>query len=106
MMAKTHHALVDGVSGVDITSVLFSTTPDPLPVAPPAARWIPRPEPTGVQLLAEALMERASSPAEGVRVVRALGRAPRTVDPARVARSSPRRARWRGRACAALRRRR
>ena len=79
MIAKTHHALVDGISGVDITSVLFSTTPDPMPVAPPAAHWIPRPEPTGVQLLAEALMERASSPAEGVRVVRALGRAPRTV---------------------------
>lgn len=79
MMAKTHHALVDGVSGVDITSVLFSTTPDPMPVAPAAAAWNPRPEPTGVQLLAEALMERASSPAEGVRVVRALGRAPRSV---------------------------
>src|SRR3954453_12877083 len=27
MIAKTHHALVDGVSGVDITSVLFDTSP-------------------------------------------------------------------------------
>ncbi len=79
MLAKTHHALVDGVSGVDITSVLFSTTPDPLPVAQPPAPWTPRPEPTGTQLLAQALLERASSPAEGVRGVRALGRAPRTV---------------------------
>ena len=79
MLAKTHHALVDGVSGVDITSVLFSTTPDPLPVAQPATAWNPRPEPTSVQLLADALLERASSPAEGARVVRALSRAPRTV---------------------------
>jgi diacylglycerol O-acyltransferase len=79
MMAKTHHALVEGVSGVDITSVLFSTTPDPLPVAPPASAWIPRPEPTGTQLLAGALLERASSPAEGLRALRALGRAPRSV---------------------------
>src|ERR671921_785378 len=29
VISKTHHALVDGVSGVDITSVLFDTSPDP-----------------------------------------------------------------------------
>ena len=28
IISKTHHALVDGVSGVDITSVLFDTSPD------------------------------------------------------------------------------
>jgi len=79
LLAKTHHALVDGVSGVDITSVLFSTTPDPMPVGPPATAWSPRPEPSSAQLLAQALLERASSPAEGARGVRALGRHPRTV---------------------------
>lgn len=79
ILSKTHHALVDGISGVDITSVLFSTSPDPAPAGAPTDPWIPRPEPTGTQLLADALLERASSPAEGVRVVRALGRAPRTV---------------------------
>ena len=50
--------------------------------AAPAARWIPRPEPTGVQLLAEALVERASSPAEGAARPRARPRAA-AVDPAR-----------------------
>ena len=29
MLSKTHHALVDGISGVDIMSVLFDTSPDP-----------------------------------------------------------------------------
>ena len=29
IISKTHHALVDGVSGVDITSVLFDPTPEP-----------------------------------------------------------------------------
>jgi len=79
MICKTHHALVDGVSGVDITSVLFSTTPDPLPAleAPPA--WIPRPEPSPTQLLADALFERASTPGEALRAARALVRAPREV---------------------------
>src|SRR6266851_440427 len=31
MISKTHHALVDGVSGVDITTVLFDTAADPAP---------------------------------------------------------------------------
>src|SRR4029453_13768885 len=29
MLSKTHHALVDGISGVDIMSVLFETSPEP-----------------------------------------------------------------------------
>ncbi len=33
LIAKTHHALVDGISGVDITTVLFDTAPEPL-IAP------------------------------------------------------------------------
>ncbi len=105
MMAKTHHALVDGVSGVDITSVLFSTTPDPMPVGPPTARWIPQPEPTGVQLLAEALMERLLARGGHPRRPRPRSRAANRRS-ARHGGSSPRRARWPGPACAGLRRRR
>ena len=46
LLAKTHHALVDGVSGIDIVSVLFDTSPEP--AAPTAAgeRWLPRPLPS------------------------------------------------------------
>ena len=72
ILSKTHHALVDGISGMDILSVLFA------PEAEEAhERWIPRPEPSSAQLLAEALMERATVPAEVVRPVRALLRGPR-----------------------------
>jgi diacylglycerol O-acyltransferase / wax synthase len=79
MLSKTHHALVDGISGVDIVSVLFDATPDPPepPDRPP--RWMPRPEPSQAQLLGEALLERATVPAEAVRSLRALFRAPRNV---------------------------
>src|SRR5215208_6411138 len=51
MLSKTHHALVDGVSGVDIMSVLFDTSPDP--AAPPDTgdRWLPRPLPSPAQVL-------------------------------------------------------
>src|SRR5215212_2147083 len=41
LIAKTHHALVDGVSGVDITAVLFDASPDPAPVAPDQGGWTP-----------------------------------------------------------------
>jgi len=77
IISKTHHALVDGVSGVDITSVIFDTSPDRSPSGSHARAWLPRPEPTDAQLLADALLERATVPAEAARGVRALTRAPR-----------------------------
>jgi diacylglycerol O-acyltransferase len=79
VLSKTHHALVDGVSGVDIATVLFDSSPDPMPVAPPEQEWVPRPLPTDVQLLADALRERATVPGEIVRGVRAVLRGPRQV---------------------------
>jgi len=78
MVTKTHHALVDGVSGVDIATVLFDATADPPPMAEPEP-WIPRPLPSDAQLLADALLERATVPGELVRGLRALTRAPRQV---------------------------
>jgi diacylglycerol O-acyltransferase len=77
VVGKTHHAMVDGISGVDITNVLFDTSPEPAPTAPPAQPWVPRPLPTDAQLLGEALLERATSAAEIARGVRAAFRAPR-----------------------------
>jgi WS/DGAT/MGAT family acyltransferase len=74
IVAKTHHALVDGVSGVDITTVLFDLDREPerLPEPDP---WLPQPEPSGPQLLADALVERVANPAA---VARGLRRALRT----------------------------
>jgi WS/DGAT/MGAT family acyltransferase len=78
LVAKTHHALVDGVSGVDITTVLFDTARDPSPVAPPAP-WSAKPLPGQAKLLGEALLERSTMPNEMLRGARALLRAPRRV---------------------------
>jgi diacylglycerol O-acyltransferase / wax synthase len=50
LIFKTHHALVDGVSGVDLATVLFDLSPVPPPIEPPP--WEPHPEPTGAELLA------------------------------------------------------
>src|SRR4051794_34364953 len=78
IVTKTHHSLVDGVSGVDIATVLFDTARDPVPTHEPES-WIPRPLPSSAQLLADALLERATVPGEIARGVRALARGPRQV---------------------------
>ena len=79
ILSKTHHALVDGVSGVDIATVLFDAAADPAPVAPPSSAWIAPPLPSSSQLLADALLERATVPREIARGVRATLRRPRQV---------------------------
>ena len=79
LLSKTHHALVDGVSGVDIFSVLFDTSADPAAPPDPGRRWLPAPAPSGAQLLGEALLERATMPSEVARSVKALFRGPRQV---------------------------
>jgi diacylglycerol O-acyltransferase len=79
VLSKTHHALVDGISGVDILSVLFDTSPEPVAPTDPGPPWLPRPLPSGVQLLGEALLERATIPAELTRSARAVLRGPRRV---------------------------
>ena len=75
IVAKTHHALVDGVSGVDITTVLFDLDREPKRLPEPDP-WLPQPEPSGAQLLADALVERVASPAAVARGVRRALRAP------------------------------
>jgi WS/DGAT/MGAT family acyltransferase len=77
LIAKSHHALVDGISAVDITTVLFDDTPDGPPVAPPRKQWTPRPLPSAAQLLSDAIVERVTHPSELRRNGRALLRTPR-----------------------------
>jgi diacylglycerol O-acyltransferase len=61
LICKTHHALVDGISGVDIMTVLFDLDPDPAErdAAPP---WAARPLPGRAELLATAVGERLRAP--------------------------------------------
>jgi diacylglycerol O-acyltransferase / wax synthase len=61
LINKTHHALVDGVSGIDITTVLFDVKPVPEP-AHPAEDWTPGPEPSGVELLAKGARDLGGAP--------------------------------------------
>jgi diacylglycerol O-acyltransferase / wax synthase len=53
LISKTHHSLVDGVSGVDLATVLFDL--EPTPAEPQAAElepWQPHREPSSAELVA------------------------------------------------------
>jgi len=49
MVGKTHHAMIDGVSGVDLLSVLFDLSPDA--PADEVQAWEPEPSPGTIDLL-------------------------------------------------------
>ncbi|MGH2981112.1 MAG: WS/DGAT/MGAT family O-acyltransferase [Solirubrobacterales bacterium] len=61
MLSKTHHALVDGVSGVDISTVLFDVQPIPEP-AEEESEWIPNPEPSTPEIVARGVADLAATP--------------------------------------------
>ena len=69
MVAKTHHAMVDGIAGTDLLAVIMDLSPDGL--RPEATAWTPGPTPTGGQLVAESLLNVVRSPYEQLRAVQA-----------------------------------
>lgn len=68
IVSKSHQALVDGLSGVDIAQVMLDPTVETVPVAGDA--WQPRTEPTDVELLSSAFTELATRPAAAFDAVR------------------------------------
>ena len=62
LISKTHHALVDGISGVDLATVLFDANPVPAGLTPPVRPWEPQPEPSEVALLARGVEGVAKMP--------------------------------------------
>jgi diacylglycerol O-acyltransferase / wax synthase len=61
ILTKTHHAMVDGVSGVDIGTVLFDLEPVPKP-SEHVDDWKPRPEPSTSTLVTRAATDLAAAP--------------------------------------------
>ena len=53
LIAKTHHAMVDGVAGTDLLTVLLDSAPQPPDL--PQLSWTAAPEPSAMQLLSEAV---------------------------------------------------
>src|SRR4051795_10894032 len=63
IISKTHHALVDGISGVDLATVLFDLSPVP-PERSDLPEWTPQPEPSQAQLIAEGVKGLVRRPVE------------------------------------------
>ncbi len=77
IITKTHHAMVDGVSAVDIGQLILDPTPRPREL--PRAEWAPAPEPSSLELLADAVADLVATPTDLLDTVRtALGDARRT----------------------------
>jgi WS/DGAT/MGAT family acyltransferase len=51
LVNRAHHAMVDGVSSVDILSLLLDPDPEGYTPEQPAGEWQPRPEPSNWQLI-------------------------------------------------------
>jgi WS/DGAT/MGAT family acyltransferase len=75
IVQKTHHALIDGVSGVDVATLLLDTDPNAPP--PVVAAWTPEPPPNPSRLLVDTVVERMTEPAEIARSFRRAVRGPR-----------------------------
>lgn len=77
LIQKTHHALVDGISGVDVATVLLDFTPETTHYEPDGPESESAPD--RLRLLVETLVERATEPAEIIRTARAALRGPRRI---------------------------
>ncbi len=75
MVSKTHHCMVDGVSGTDLLSVIMDHAPDVAPTPP--VPWEPEPSTSRQQLAATAVLDMVRSPYEQLRAVRSATRVPR-----------------------------
>jgi WS/DGAT/MGAT family acyltransferase len=76
VISKVHHALIDGISGVDLLSAFMGPSPDYAPIEVDH-RWLPRPSPGGVGLLADELARRATTPLRALRGLARAARSPR-----------------------------
>ena len=51
LLTKAHHAMIDGIAGVDLATVLFDLGPEPTPIDETLDPWVPEPTPNPVDLL-------------------------------------------------------
>jgi diacylglycerol O-acyltransferase / wax synthase len=69
VLAKIHHAAVDGISGVDVTTLLHAETPAAASPTGAAAPWTPAAEPGPLALLGRSYLSTLRHPARRLRSV-------------------------------------
>jgi diacylglycerol O-acyltransferase len=68
IITKTHHAMVDGISAVDIGTLILDI--EPTPRETPDDRWMPRSEPSRFGLIADAVADSLRRPSQVIDTVR------------------------------------
>ena len=72
LVTKTHHAVIDGIAGIDLATVLFDLKREGTIVEHPDAAWEPSPEPTNAELVASGAIGIARTAVGSVRRLGAL----------------------------------
>ena len=86
LISKTHHALIDGIAGVDLATVLFDLSPVPPELPADGEEWQPAPEPGTADLVAAGVRALVRTGTEvATRAVRAATRPETTLYRAREA---------------------
>jgi diacylglycerol O-acyltransferase / wax synthase len=75
LLSKTHHAMVDGISGTDLLALVMDISPEP--EVPVAVTWTPEPAPSSVHLAAQASFDLLRSPYEQFQALRTAAGVPR-----------------------------
>ncbi len=64
VLSKSHHAMIDGLSGIDLATVLFDVTPEPQRID--ARPWHPSTPQSGVDLLVSSVVDTVTHPLRSV----------------------------------------
>ena len=86
VLTKAHHAMIDGIAGVDLATVLFDLGPEPTKIDDDLEAWRPDPEPSPIDLLSAGVKGMVKAGAEvTAQALGALSQPERALEDARVA---------------------